>query len=136
MNRSNALNRTMSTPARPDASRGHADDGDDTDPRQPQLMIFAPSAARGLLDDIGFDVRDGAEALHPVKLLQQLLLMDRISVRVDRNGLLSGNRRSQGENNESCAHDVPQSYAMDHHGSLLYTLVGRRRQQQRLMLLT
>ena len=71
-----------------------------------------------LLDDIGFGVRDGAEALDAVELLQQLLLLDGVGVRIDRIGLLGRNGcRSDGEDEErNRGNDEPDARANHRHG--------------------
>ena len=55
---------------------------------QPHLMELPPHAPHRLLDHVGLGVRDGAEALDTVELLQQLLLLDSVRGRIDRIGLL------------------------------------------------
>src|SRR6516165_3953282 len=61
----------------------HAQDGDSTDPVEPHLVEPPPFAPHRLLDHIGFGIRDGAETLDSVKLLQKLLLFNCISSRID-----------------------------------------------------
>src|SRR5215467_4596141 len=70
----------------------HAQDGDGADPVEPHLVEPPPFAPHRLLDHIGFGVRDGTETLDAVQLPQELLLVYRISGRIDRGRLLGRER--------------------------------------------
>src|ERR1700730_3961047 len=72
--------------------REHAEDGDAADSEQPHFMQLPPHASHRLPDHLLFGVRDGAEALDTVELLQQLFLLDRVRSWIDRIGLLGRGR--------------------------------------------
>ena len=50
------------------------DDSDRADPPQIDLVKGLPGAARRLLDDVGFRVRNAAATLNPTQLIKKLLL--------------------------------------------------------------
>ena len=57
------------------------------------VWIFAPLAAGRMLEHVGLHVRDGAEALDHLELLEQLLLLHRVGVRIDHARLLRCGRQ-------------------------------------------
>src|SRR5271154_3648420 len=97
-------------------------------------MELPPYPPHRLLDHIGLRIRDRAKALDAVELLQELLLLDGISVRIDRIGLLGHNGCYGARQYKKYHHcnEKPDSLAIDRHGFLLDRRRARKMLRSRL----
>jgi hypothetical protein len=66
-----------------DDHREKTQDGDGGDPAQRYIVEILPIAAGGVLKHIGLGIRDRAETLNRLKLIEQLLLLDSAGIRID-----------------------------------------------------
>src|SRR5262249_12113546 len=61
----------------------HGENGASSDPAQRDLVELTPVASGGLLNDVGFGVRDRPASLDLLQFLEEILLFHRLRRRID-----------------------------------------------------